>query len=188
MPKKTTAVSNVVSVDAIIESLADKKLAVREKALLELCDASRKYIINETVVNKKSLDLMTALLACLKKGAKAEALQTCTTLQAVIVACNDTLNESFDENVYSLGLQLRSHPSDAVRGKVATVISLGALLCGLHEESVSKIMERLSGYFRDSSSEVVAACLRGWTLLASSLPDAVLSVRRGLYLEELAAP
>ncbi len=36
--------------------------------------------------------------------------------------------------------------------------------------------------------QVAAACLRGWALLATALPDSVLAVRRGLYLDDLASP
>ena len=36
--------------------------------------------------------------------------------------------------------------------------------------------------------QVAAACVRGWALLGTALPDSVLHVRRADYLEELAAP
>ena len=39
-----------------------------------------------------------------------------------------------------------------------------------------------------SCIQVAAACVRGWALLGTALPDSVLHVRRADYLEELAAP
>ena len=151
MPSKKS--QSLFDINECLEALAEKKAASRGKALLEVCEAARKDLLGQ-IVGTCLEALVSNIVACLKKGAKSEALDACNALQAVLVACHEQATEIFEENLYSLGLQLRSHRSDSVRAKVAGVIALGSLVCGQDEESLTRIMQRLSGYFVDSSTEV----------------------------------
>jgi hypothetical protein len=134
------------------EALTEKKVAAREKALSEICEAARKDGLgNSSQTGVETL--VTNIVACLKKGAKVEAFEACAALQAVLIAWHDSTPDVFEEHLYSLGLQLRSHRSDPVRSKIAGLIAIGSII-GNDEESMTRIMQRFRGYFSDSSSEV----------------------------------
>jgi hypothetical protein len=150
MPKKSAPL--VFDLKSSVEALSEKRAAVREKALQDICEAARKDSLGDVTLWLETL--FSGIVACLKKGAKSEAIEACTTLQAVLITCNDSVADLYEENLYSLGLQLRSHRSDPVRSRIASLIAIGALMCGGGDEALTRIMQRFSGYFGDQSSEV----------------------------------
>ncbi len=150
MPKKSAPVD--FDLESSVEALSEKRASVREKALQSICEAARRDSLGN--VSPCLETLFSGVVACLKKGAKSEAIEACTALQAIIIACNDSVADLYEENLYSLGLQLRSHRSDPVRSKIANLIAIGTLMCGGGDEALTRIMQRLSGYFGDPSSEV----------------------------------
>jgi hypothetical protein len=151
MPKKSAAAVDF-DLKTNVEAISEKRAAVREKALQSICEAARRDSLGD--VSPWLETLFAGLVTCLKKGAKTEATEACTTLQAVLIACNDSVAGLYEEHLYSLGLQLRSHRSDPVRSNIANVIAIGTLMCGGDEEALTRIMQRFSGYFGDPSSEV----------------------------------
>ena len=150
MPAKKSA--QLFDLDSACEALTEKRVAAREKALSEIRDAARKDCLGSGAPNHMDT-LVTNIVACLKKGAKAEAMEACVALQAVLIALHESAATAFEDNLYSLGLQLRSNRSDTVRSKIAGLIAIGSLMCS-DEESITRIMQRLSGYFSDASTEV----------------------------------
>ena len=119
MPKKSAPL--VFDLRSSVEALSEKRAAVREKALQDICEAARKDYLGDVSLWLETF--FSGIVSFLKIGAKSEAIEACTTLQAVRIACNDSATDLYEENLYSLGLQLRSHRSGPVRSRIANRIS-----------------------------------------------------------------
>ncbi|KAK9823814.1 hypothetical protein WJX72_005686 [[Myrmecia] bisecta] len=154
-----------------IDALYEKRASVREKGLEGLVALlTGNYCFDE--VQQRQETLTSICLGCLRRGSTTEAVTAARGLglHAITLGASDETERLAQEARPVLETASLHSKAAGVRVAAAETLALLTFVAAEDPQATEEVMNHLSGLRRAPSFKVVAAALRGWALLLSTLP------------------
>ncbi|XP_050206732.1 uncharacterized protein LOC126656255 [Mercurialis annua] len=166
--------------DQALDSLYEKRGAIREKALASIIEAFNSNLQHQ-FVEKKFATILHQCLNCIKKGSSKEiALAShAVGLLALTVGCGDNAREILEESISPISQALKSGSESTKTVSLLECLAVGTFVGGIEPAETERAMQIMWQLVRPklgsnvvaakASAPVIAAVVSAWAFLLTTM-------------------
>jgi len=162
----------------------EKRTATREKALKGLVEDLQMYKCSEDMETYKETAFAT-VIQCLRKAAAKEGILACQVLSLLCIVIGANEDQKLEQISPHLIEVISKNKSEEFRVEAMNTMAMATFVCCSIQETTLEVLsflEAIACRNKDQcgfevSDELCVAALEGWSLLATTLPEAEVALR-----------
>ncbi|TMW63333.1 hypothetical protein Poli38472_002274 [Pythium oligandrum] len=160
------------AIEEAIEELTEKRTTTRVAAMQKLHTHLLHYLPPESL----SESFVSNILSCLRRPSEDEAVYGAKILAVMSIIIGEDDERFFQRGKNVLEPLAKTSRSQKVKAAAIRALAMTCFICGVEEENSDELMEIFEKYLEIGIvGGICASALEGWGLLASALPDEILS-------------